>query len=100
MREQFDLLDSLKERDKGIAQVARNNEHFLKVARADATEIAERNGDVTSDDVRRVWLLDPRHPNAWGAVFKGDKFTWTGQYRQSHIVSRHGGMQRVWRLAG
>ncbi len=82
---------------QGIKQVARNNEHFLEVARDIARRHAMRYGEVTSDDVRKRCPLSPLHPNAWGAVFRGTEWESTG-YRTSHAVSRHGGMNRVWRL--
>jgi len=94
----FSLPEAIVLRDKGINQVADNNEHFLEVARFHARDQARRRGAITADDVRKVCPLDPLHPNAYGAIFKSGEWEWTGQYRRSHAVSRHGGMQRVWRL--
>ena len=94
----FSLPQAIVMRDRGIKQVARNNQHFLEVARYYARDQARRRGRITSDDVRKACPLDPLHPNAWGSVFKSKEWMWTGEYRQSHAVSRHGGMQRVWRL--
>ena len=94
----FNLPAAREARDSGIKQVALNNDYFLTEARCVAKEIASRRGSVTSDDVRREARLEPLHPNAWGAVFKDPDFEWTGEYRQSQSVSRHGGMQRVWKL--
>ena len=51
------------------------------------------------DDIRRELRVAPRHPNAYGSVFKNARFKFTGEYRQSELKSRHGSMQRVWRLA-
>ena len=85
-------------RDRGIKQVADNNQHFLEVHRHIARRIAAHKGEVTCDDVRRERTLEPLHHNAWGAVFKGKEWEWTGRYRTSHLVSRHGGPQKVWRL--
>lgn len=95
---QFDLVEALQRRDDGIKQVADNNPRFLEVARRTARRLAARGHSVTSDMVRRDCPLEPLHPNAWGAVFKGGEWEWTGQYRKSSLVQGHGNMQRVWRL--
>ena len=97
-QEPLNFDEAIVRRDRGLKQVADNNQHFLEVARNVARQVAMRRGTATSDDVRRECTLDPLHPNAWGAVFKGKEWEWTGRYRMSHVVSRHGGMQRVWRL--
>ena len=94
----FNLEAATVRRDRGIKQVADNNIHFLEVARNVARRIAMRQGEVVSDDVRRECPLNPLHPNAYGAVFKGKEWQWTGRYRTSHLASRHGGQQRIWRL--
>ncbi len=94
----FDLYEAIVLRDRGIKLVAQNNPHFLTVARNVARQIAMRQGEVTSDDVRRECPIDPLHHNAWGGIWKGKEWEWTGEYRTSHIVSRHGGEQKVWRL--
>ena len=93
----FNLDQAIVMRDQGIRQVAKNNSQFLQVARHVAKQFALRHGEVTSDDIRKRCVLSPAHPNAWGAVFRGKEWVSTG-YRTSHAVSRHGGMQRVWRL--
>ena len=97
----FDLKEARRLRDEGIETVAENNADFLAVARSIAKRLARgRIGkSITCDDVRKRCPITPNHPNAWGAVFK-EKTVWlfTGDYQQSAIVSRHGGMQRIWRL--
>ena len=94
----FDLNQAIVMRDQGVKQVADHNSHFLEVARNVARQQAMTHGEITSDDVRKHCHLAPAHPNAWGAVFKGPEWVWTGRYRASCAVSRHGGMQRIWRL--
>lgn len=94
----FNLSAAIELKNQGIRQVAENNEHFLFVARNIARSLAECRIEITSDDVRRSCPIEPLHPNAWGAVWKHKDFVWTGKYRQSRVVSRHGGMQRVWRI--
>jgi hypothetical protein len=95
---EFDFSKARKERDEGIRRVADNSQEFLVHARTTAWDIAKRKGTVTTDDIRKECDVLPHHPNAWGAVFKAKYFKWTGEYRQSEVVSRHGGMQRVWRV--
>ena len=96
----FNLTEAITLRDQGIRQVAENNAEFLEIARNIARSLAELRIEITSDDVRRNCPIEPLHPNAWGAVFKTKEWEWTGKFRQSRVVSRHGGMQRVWRLRG
>ncbi len=96
----FNLQLAMQFKEEGITRVANNNEHFLKVARNIARLYAKRHGTVTSDDVRRNCPLDPLHPNAYGAVFRGKEWRFTGHFERSEAVSRKGGMQRVWRLYG
>ena len=93
----FNLDRAIVLRDRGIRQCADNNQHFLEVARNVARQIAMRKGDVTSDDVRRECPINPLHHNCWGGIWDG-AWKWTGEYRTSHIVSRHGDPQKVWRL--
>jgi len=99
VQEEFDLSVALQRQEDGIRQVAENNHEFLIAARGTAKLVAQSKGTVTSDDVRAGCPLVPLHPNAWGAVFKSKEFVFTGQYHQSKLVSRHGAMQRVWKLA-
>lgn len=96
---EMNLTQARELRDVGIRTVAENNAEFLEAARACAKLICEGKGTVTSDDVREGCTKLPLHENAWGAVFKSKEFVFTGKYRQSSLVSRRGGMQRVWRLA-
>ena len=95
----FDIQEAREKRDQGLRQVSTNNERFLVVARDTAKNIAEWNGTVTMDQVRKWCPLEPLHPNAWGSVFRGKEWEFTGEYVQSKAVSRRGGMQRVWKLS-
>ena len=94
----FDIDQARIKRDQGLQQVSDNNQRFVTVARETAKHIARRQGTVVMDDVRRECPFEPLHPNAWGSVFRGREWVFTGQYVQSKNVSRKGGMQRVWRL--
>jgi len=96
--EQFNLSLALDFKERGITAVAGNNRHFLTTARNIAIALCKQNGSVTADDVRRNCPLEPLHPNAWGGIFRGKQWRFTGQFKQSDLVSRRGGYQRVWVL--
>lgn len=100
MSEQYDIFQARTARDEGIDQVSSHNLGFMDAARSVARMLCRVQGTVTSDDVRKHSQVEPDHPNAWGAVFRSKEFEFTGEYRQSKLVSRHGAMQRVWRLKG
>ena len=94
----FDIQEARRKRDQGLNRVSDNNQRFLAVARDTAKRICAVKGTVTMDEVREVCPWEPLHPNAWGSVFRGPDWVFTGEYVQSKAVSRRGGMQRVWRL--
>lgn len=83
-------------RDAGIDKVESNNSTWVSTARSYAVKLAFQNGEVTADDVRKVFGESPDHPNAWGAVFRSPSLKWTGRMKPSIRVSRHAGMQRIW----
>ena len=88
MSAQVDLFAGLAARDEGIRKVAENNEEFLDLARRTAVAICELRGCVTSDEVREAMPLVPKHPNAYGAIFKDKRFEWTGQFIQSTFQAK------------
>ena len=94
----FDYADAKAARDAGVSKISENNASWVERARTAAIDICQRRGEVTSDDLRKI-VPSPAHPNAWGAVFRSAVFAWTGRYVQSQAVSRHAGMQRVWKLS-
>lgn len=98
MEAQFDLFAARAARDEGLQRVAENNQEFLDIARKAAVAICELRGVVTCDEIRETLNIVPKHPNAYGAIFKDRRFEWTGRFEQSTSISRHGGLQRVWRL--
>ncbi len=99
----LDLFDTIKaklERDKGLDKVEGNNDSFVHRMRAHAKHIAQRTGHVTSDDLRRYASshgLEPKHPNAWGAVFRGKQWICIGR-RKSTLASNHAREIRIWGL--
>jgi hypothetical protein len=100
---QLDLEEALRRRDEALDRVEEQLPRFLDDARGTALRLAERFGTVTADDVREAFaeqgIPGPSHFNSWGAVFRDDRFEWTGEYRRSANVKGKGNMQRVWRLA-
>ena len=80
------------------ARLETRNATFLLRARKYAKWHAETHGRVTADDVRawaaRRWIA-PDHPNAWGAIFKGNEFVMIGT-ECSSTESRRGGIIRIW----
>ena len=85
----------------GQDSVASHNGDFLDAMRSLAYEVCKRNGVVTSDDLRRgadTMGIAPDHQNAWGAIWRGNKFIKTGKYIASRIPSNHSRMIAEWRL--
>lgn len=94
--------DDLKHR--GQEQVEGNSEGWVKKMREVAVKIVGIRGSVSSDDLRRYALkngLQPHHPNAWGAIFRGTvegmKWVEIGR-KKSAKKSNHGRKISVWTL--
>lgn len=86
-------------KDKGIARVATNNAEWLAEARAEARKIAiQSNQDMADIDMlRKYFKKQPKHPNAWGAVFtKKDWVVWN--IIQSDRPSSHYRKICLWKL--
>ncbi len=95
----FDVEKGEQERDEGIARVGSNADTFVQDMREVAVAISREKGYVTSDDLRRIAAdegLEPHHPNAWGAIFRGKRWECIGR-RKSAKVSNHAREIRVWR---
>lgn len=97
----IDKEEGERRRDRGCEIVAMRNEHFVRLARAKAIEIAKENGTVSADDLRE-WaernLIEPKHPNAWGGVFRGIKRFEVVGYIQSKFSTNNARTIKVWRL--
>lgn len=92
--------EALKE--EGLDSVETKNKKFVDIMRARATELCLEFGRVTSDDLRRYAMelgIRPEHPNAWGSVFRGKKWTVVGRMK-SKLASNHAREIRVWALSG
>ena len=95
----FDPARAARARDLGIKRVSARCGGWVARARHVARMIALERGSVTADEVRAVIYArgdKPAHHNAWGAVFRGMR--WTGEFRKSALVQGHGNLQRVWTL--
>src|SRR5690242_12215612 len=84
---------------RGQDAVESHDPTFQQTMRAVARRLALEHGNVTGDDLRK-WAADrgiqPKHPNAWGAVFRERGWQCVG-YVQSAVVSRHAGRIGVWK---
>ncbi|MEM6485324.1 MAG: hypothetical protein AAF662_10110 [Pseudomonadota bacterium] len=94
------MLDGETQKQQGLDLVVLNNQEFVKCMREHAESIALHKGDVSADDLRPVAErigIEPNHPNAWGAIFKGRVFR-----RKSSVKSRwpsnHGRYITLWEL--
>jgi len=71
---------------------------FLARARHVAQSIAERQGEVTADDVREILAIPVDvHPNVMGSVFREPRWRRIG-WRRSSQPQRHANRVGVWRL--
>jgi hypothetical protein len=87
-------------KEHGMSRVESHNSHFMAEARKVARSFALSGGEVTIEEVRRYLEergIAPRHPNAWGTVFKGAEWICTG-FKPSGISSARGRMIRYWKL--
>ena len=99
----FDLPKAKKLRDAGKDRAATERRELLEKAQeyvGFCYDLGAR--EITADDVYALMESHDLHPerlgNAWGSVFKGPEWEWTGEWRQSTRVSNRGRYIRVWRL--
>ena len=87
---------------QGIQAAAEARKAKLELARAVAVHLAAKHGTVDADDVSRYLEdqlgIEPLGPEA-GALFAGEQFTCTGQFRPSTRKTNHGRLLRVWALS-
>jgi hypothetical protein len=95
---QLGLFEGRQRRDRGLAKVSRDYGWWLDQARTVAEEIANRRGEVNSDDVHELCPLPiGAHHNLMGAVFKDARFKPIG-YIASTRPSAHGRIIRIYCL--
>jgi len=96
---QESLLEGIKLREDGISRVRVNAALFVRVLREVAIRISDEEGTVTSDDLREYANehgLKPHHPNAWGAIFRGNNWKVIGRTNSTYKTN-HAREIRAWR---
>lgn len=88
---------------EGIERVYNNNEDWVNMARLEAIRICHAQGYVSSVDLR-YWAdrtgQHPRHPNAWGSIFRGKVWAHTGEWVPCEHADGHARHVRVWEYVG
>ena len=98
----FDSVLSQEAKQYGMNLVEENAERWLDEARAVAIQIAITQGEVFSDQVKQAMEVTrdpsrpPHHQHAYGTVFRGAGWRWTGRWHTSTAVRNHGRLQRIW----
>jgi hypothetical protein len=86
-------------KEAGQDLVEASNGDWMGTIREVARVFSRGFGEVTSDDLR-LWCdkndCQPKHPNAWGSVFRGKHWVAIG-LRRSTYPSNHGRRIVVWR---
>ena len=83
----------------GLDLVSSHNPDFLTLMRRQARRICLEQGMVTCDELREYASaqgIEPKHPNAWGAVFRTG-FRKVG-YQPSRTPSAHARIIAQWAL--
>lgn len=99
---QLDFDAALTAKAAGLERVEAKNQPFVTYMRLVAQEISRQRGSVHIDDLRvhaDYHGLAPRHPNAWGCLFRGPGWQRVGM-RASAWKSNHGHASPVWRWIG
>jgi len=89
-----------QEKINGQALVESHNQDWIETMRRAAEHFARTHGTVTTDDLHE--FVDavgpvPRHPNAFGAIFRGPMWKSCG-FVKSKRVSAHARVIRQWQL--
>lgn len=94
-------LSGEEQKQLGMDLVQEHNPDFVNIVRDYALAYAADHGTVSADELR-VWARDegivPRHPNAWGCVFRGKSFKKVG-YRPSVYPPSHGRVIAIWAIS-
>lgn len=87
-------------KEQGLDDIEVSNRGFLDHARALARQLAQQQGRVSVDDVRKQIpaALWPSTPQAWGGIFRGTEWVHVG-WSRSPFPSNHARSNRVWALA-
>ena len=93
-------MTSLQLQLEGVRRVKVNGPVFNARMRAEALDFVARYGNVSTDDLRRYADrigIEPHHPNAWGAIFRGKKWRRIGE-KKSIWPSNHARRIGVYQL--
>lgn len=87
---------------RGRERVEATHPEFVPQMRVVAKWISREQGEVHIDHLRfeaRRLGIRPRHPNAWGCIFKGPGWKKVGE-RASEWPSNHAHVSPIWRWIG
>lgn len=96
---QLDLSLGEEYKRAGPDKVTLSNQEFVVTMRIRARRLCATAGSVTADDLRLfadAEGIEPAHPNAWGAIFRGAKWVGAG-YTKNQIPSNHARVIQVWK---
>ena len=86
-------------REEGIRRVSAANKEWLEAAREEAKRVCLLQGTVSAVELRR-WAeatnCFPKHPNTWGAIFRGPSWETTGDWVPCEHTEGHARNVRVW----
>jgi hypothetical protein len=89
--------DTLKQ--QGLDLVESHTTDFCSTMRRAAKACCMVRGHVTTDYLREYAAchdIEPHHPNAWGAIFRGKHWVPVG-FTKSRLPSNHSRIIRVWK---
>ncbi len=84
---------------QGQATVIAGSLSFVQFMQAQAIEISDKCGFVSSDNLRVIAEelgMVPHHPNVWGSIFRGKHWRVIGR-KKSAVVGNHGRSISIWR---
>ena len=91
--QQLDLFGGREARDAGRSKA---DPRWVDMARHDAADICREQGYVTTDDLHGL-IIEPRHPNHWGAVL-GKPYFYKGSQTQTKRKPGHARWIWKWHL--
>lgn len=89
-------------KQRGLDAVESRDPSFVTTMRQIAKSISLRDGQVTSDDLRRyaqAHEIRPAHPNTWGSIFRGPGWEQLGFTHSAKVTNRHRRIT-IWRWKG
>jgi hypothetical protein len=93
---QATLEEGLALRNAGLDSVSLHNADWVEVARKIAVRICQRDGDVDTDRIQKLWARPSYvHPNSVGAVLRPPRFRLVG-YKMSERPSAHARRIGLW----